>query len=309
MPSEFYDIDSIERYLTRQMTAGERAEFEALLGRDEGYRRELAAYQPLMDGFQALRSESFRRQLTAWEAASDTSRADEAEYIEWYLSGELQGEARARIDQKITEDEAFAREVAGYRQLHEGFEAARTETFLKKMQGWEKKKAEKPALQPDGRRPLWPRLAAAAAILLLLGFSFNWYVQSSFSNGALVQAYYQPALNGGTMGEEQDDKESVARQYEEAHLLFKQQDYSAAYQAFGTLLGQLPAATIDELSRSYYRQHAEWNRLLAALAMASPPLNIEEETRRIASAQGHAFQQPAEKLLRKLQSPLYRWAN
>lgn len=149
MPSEHYDIDNIERYLTHQMGKEERAAFEGQLQEDEGYSSEVAAYRQLLAGFQARRSENFRRQLAAWEQAAGNAHTDEAEYIEWYLSGELKGEARTLVEKKAAEDEAFARELAAYRQLHESFLAARSENFREKMQGWERENAQSP-------RPAWP---------------------------------------------------------------------------------------------------------------------------------------------------------
>lgn len=309
MPSEHYDIDNIERYLTHQMGKEERAAFEGQLQEDEGYSSEVAAYRQLLAGFQARRSENFRRQLAAWEQAAGNAHADEAEYIEWYLSGELKGEARTLVEKKAAEDEAFARELAAYRQIHEGFLAARSENFREKMQGWERGNAQKPSPRLAARRPLWPRIAAAAAILLLAGFGFNWYVQNNFSGDALIGSYYRPSPGENMMGGEAPAREAVSNRYEEAHRLFRQEDYQAAYQAFDALLAELPAAPIDSLSRSLYRQNSEWNRLLAALALQPPPFNPEEETRRIANTEGHAFRQQAGRLLKNLQSPLYKWAN
>ena len=309
MPSEHYDIDALERYLTHRMDGNERAAFENRLQQDEGYRQELAAYQSVLGGFQALRSESFQQRIADWEQQWAQANTEDTELIEWYLRGELTGDARRQVEKRIGEDESFAREVAAYRQVQEGFEAARTEAFREKLTEWEKNTPQSAGLRVAARRPLWPRVAAAAAILLLLAFSVNWYLQANFSNDAIVEAYYQPPLDGATMGGEPAAQEAVSQSFDAAHRLFKQQQYPAAYQAFDALLARLPNAPIDELSRTNYRENSEWNRLLAALAMEAPPLNVKNEAQRIASTEGHEFQKQAQSLLRKLEAPWYRWVN
>ncbi|MCB9054089.1 MAG: hypothetical protein H6556_32200 [Lewinellaceae bacterium] len=309
MPSERYDIETIERYLTHQMEGSERAEFEARLQADEGYRQELEAYRPILEGMQSLRNQNFRRQVNAWEEEWQQPGAADTELIEWYLNGELTDGARKSVEKRMEKDEAFAREVAAYRQVHEGFDAARAEAFRHKMVGWEKDKGQETTLRPAHRRPLWPRLAAAAAILFLLGLSFNWYLQANFSAGAIVETYYQPPLDEGIMGDKPASAETTSQSYQAAHRLFRQQQYPAAYEAFNNLLGQLPTASIDELSRTYYREHSEWNRLLAALATSPPPIDLKSEAQRIAAIDGHEFQPQAKILLRTLQSPFYNWAN
>ena len=309
MPSEHYDIDTIERYLTHGMGKEERAAFEDRLQQDEGYRQELDAYQSVLGGFQALRGETFRRQMAGWEQQWAKAGNDDTELIEWYIQGELAGEARRQVEQRMQEDESFAREVAAYRQVHEGFEAARTEVFREKIVEWEKNTPQPAAIRVAARRPLWPRLAAAAAILLLLAFSFNWYLQANFSKTAIAGAYYRPPLDGATMGGEPTAEEAVSQSFQAAHRLFEQQQFPAAYQAFGALLARLPNAPIDELSRTNYRENSEWNRLLAALAMDTPPLDVPTEAQRIAATKGHEFQQQAQSLLRKLNAPWFRWVN
>lgn len=309
MPSEFYDIDSLERYLTRRMAEEERAAFEGRLQQEEDLRRELAAYRPLLESFRALRAEDFRLQMQSWEEQWAQAGTDETELIEWYLDGELPGPARRRVEQRMAEDEAFSREVAAYRQLREGFDAARTEDFRTKLERWEKDR-------PARTARLWPRLAAAAAVLLLIGLGFNWYVQANFSAEAIAEAYYQPPPGGATMGEAPGLPEAVSQRFEAANRLFKEGRYPEAFQAFDALLAELPAAPIDELTRTFYRENSEWSRLLAALGMnagqspAQPPaFDLRAEARRIAATEGHEFQEPARALLRKLDSPLYHWAN
>lgn len=324
MPSDPYDIETIERYLTHRMEGSERTAFEARLQQDEGFRQEVQAYRPVLEGLYALSSEGFRQRLSAWEEEWAQAGADDTELIEWYLSGELAGKARAALEERMEKDEAFAREVAAYRQAFQGFEASRTEAFRHRMEEWEKEENKKhpSRLRPErsraaARRPLWPRIAAAAAILLLLGFSFNWYLQANYSAGAIIEDYYQPPLDEATMGEEPGAQEAVSQSLQAAHRLFQQQDYLAAYQAFDNLLAQLPAAPIDGLSRTYYREQSEWSRLLAAVRLSSgrnpptptPPLDVKAEARRIASIEGHEFREPAQELLRKLDSPWYGWVN
>ena len=122
MPSEHYDIDAIARYLTHRMEGNERDAFEDQLQQDEGYRQELTAYQSVLGGFQALRNESFHLQIADWEQQWAQANTDDTELIEWYLRGELTGDARRQVEKRMGEDESFAREVAAYRQVQERFQ-------------------------------------------------------------------------------------------------------------------------------------------------------------------------------------------
>lgn len=308
MPANLYNIETIERYLRRQMDTSEQAAFESQLEAEEGYRQEVAAYQQLLEGFDAARSEDFIGKLEGWEAQAEAA-SDEVELIEWYWNGALQGPGRVAFEERLQQDAGFAAEVAAYRQLFEGFDAARSENFIGKLEGWEKSQTPKPELRVAGRRPLLYRIAAAAAVLLLIGFGLNWYATAYYSNAVLVADYYQAPRSEAIMGANQPGLTEIARQFEQANALFQEKQYPEAYQAFDALLATLPSATLDNFNRRYYREQAEWNRLLAALALDNPPINLKEEVDRIANTEGHEFQPAAQKLSRQLQSVWYKWAN
>lgn len=309
MPSNNYDIEPIERFLLGQMEPGELAAFEARLLSDEGQRLEVSAYRQLFDGFAAVRSEVFRGQMQAWEAEGDAA-ADEAELIEWFWNGELQGPGRAAFEERLREDARLARETEAYGQLHKGFAGARSEDFRGKLESWEKAQSRQPELRVSARRPALYRIAAAAAaVLLLAAFGLNWYARHYYSAGSLAGAYYQPPRSETVMGEGQPGLTEIARQFAQANGLFQQGQYPAAYQAFDALLAILPTAALDNFNRRYYQEQSEWNRLLAALAMDDPPISPAEEARRIAGAQGHEFQAAARELSGKMNSAWYKWAN
>ncbi|MCB0572746.1 MAG: hypothetical protein KDC66_23420 [Phaeodactylibacter sp.] len=309
MPSNLYDIEPIERYLLGQMEPAERVAFEALLQADEGHRAEVENYRRLFGGFAAIRSEAFRKLALLWEAEADAA-SDEVELIEWYLNGQLQGPGRNAFEERMLSDEHLAGEVEAYRQLHYGFSAARSEVFRDKLEGWESAKSSPVALKAASRRPLLYRIAAAAAaVLLLAGFGLNWYANSHYSRPALVASYYQPPRSETIMGNDQPTLTTIAQQFTRANELFQKQHYAEAYQAFDGLLGSLPAAGLDKFNHQYFLEQSEWNRLLAAMAMDTPPLDPAGEARRIAGADGHEFQAEAKRLSRQLQSVWYKWAN
>lgn len=309
MPSFPYDIEKIDRYLTGAMPPGEQEAFEAELQQEEGYRSELAAYQRLYEGFTAARAESFRHQMPGWETS--LAADSQVELIDWYLNGELHGPGLAAFEAHLERDEAFAREVNAYRQLREGFEAVAGEAFRGKIHAWEEAQPARPALRVASRRPLLYRLAGAAAVLLVLGLALHWYAQANYAHPALVASYYQAPRSETVMGNgSQPGLSEVAQSFEQAHALFQEPDFPAAYQAFDALLNNmLPSAELDNFNRQYYQEQAEWGRLMAVLAMPDPPFDARAEAKRIAAAEGHEFQPKAAALSRKMQSAWYRWAN
>ena len=308
MPSLPYDIEKIDRYLSGAMPPPEQEAFEAELRQEAGYREEVAAYRRLYEGLTAARAEAFRQQMAAWETAVATE--GELELIDWYLNGELQGAGRAAFEARLAQDAALAAELEAYRQLQEGFQAARGEAFREKIQHWESQQAPKSRLRPASRRPLLFRLAAAAAVLLILGLSLRWYAKVNYADTALAAQFYQAPLSETTLGDSRrPGLDEMAQAFEQAHARFQQDDFPAAFAAFEALLQLLPAAELDPFNRQYYQEQADWGRLLAALAMPAPPLDVSAEAQRIAADERHEFQAQAAELARKLRSPLYRWAN
>ena len=95
MPSDHYNTETIERYLTHRMGEEELAEFEGRMQQEESLRQEVAAYRPVLEGLVALRGENFRQKIHEWEGEWARANTDDTELIEWYLDGDLAGEARA----------------------------------------------------------------------------------------------------------------------------------------------------------------------------------------------------------------------
>jgi len=148
-------------------------------------------------------------------------------------------------------------------------------------------------------------------VLLILGLSLRWYAQANFADAALAAQFYQAPLSETTLGDDSSRPglDEMALAFEHAHARFQQEDFPAAFAAFEALLQLLPAAELDRFNLQYYQEQAEWGRLLAALAMPAPPLDVSAEAQRIAADERHEFQARAAELARKLRSPLYRWVN
>lgn len=62
-------IERIERYVFAQMDTSERADMELTMLADEALRKEVAEYQQLFSGMEALRVETFMAQLKNWDKA------------------------------------------------------------------------------------------------------------------------------------------------------------------------------------------------------------------------------------------------
>ena len=218
----------------------------------------------------------------------------EEEKIEKYLHGQLEGRDLEAFLQQLSEDKAFREKVEDFKFLYQGMEKLGRQAAL-----LEEAEAIEASLKPPTlplKAKLYPRrwlrrLAAAAAILLLVFFGLQWYATAHFSNEALAEsAYRKPAtpnnlrnLNGQasplseglrafrdadfetarqSLDEElsSQGKNNMARYYF-AHSLFQLEDFQAATRQF---------ALVEASGDLRYAQAAQFYRLFVPACRRCP---------------------------------------
>lgn len=308
MPSEYNDIAQIEAYLTQQMNAKDREAFEHRLQKDAKLRQEVEVYRPLLSGFEVLQEEALATEMQQWEGEWTQVTDKDTDLIEWYLKEELGEMARSRVDQRIQSEPAFAKKVMDYQTLLEGFGALASESMASNMKQWEATKVDHQDARSDATakvfqlRPLLVRIAAAAVILLLIGVGVQQYMQSQFTNQALVASYYQNLGNDSLMGDKQANADIISRKFQEAHQLLESKNFVSAESAFKNLLEDLDQTDLDPLTRKYIQENAEWNYILAQLGTKKEDQQIFSSLDVIIANSDHEYQNVAKELKKKLNS-------
>ena len=313
MSTEHYSTEDIERYLEGQMDTEEARLFQATIDQDQGLQSEVAAFNKLIHGLRLYGSELFHNKIVDWEKDWQVSATDDGELIEWYLSEQL-GAGKAIVEDRIQKDEAFALEVAKQGRLNVGFEAMRSEKFVEQMDNWERKAEEGAIIKPLKTKasPLFTIRSIAAAILFLIvaGGVIYWYANVNYGQTALTSNLYQAPKSENTMGAGNESISSLSQSLEYSASLLEQKRYDESFLSFDQLLSQIQQQeNLDDFNRIYFKESAEWYRLLAAQAMKTPPLELESEVKRIASTTGHSYQEEAIALQHKMQSFWYRLVN
>lgn len=310
MPNNNLNVEQILAYLQGEMTAVEKAEMEQGLQVRDDWREEVRLYQDILSGFDQLKNENFRQKLDSWN--KDWQSTDQLELIEWYHKGELPESLR----RSMRSAPALAAEIKAYQPIYEGFQAKQSAQFLEKMQQWERSHAAPASLKVRHRsdagaktRSLMPKWAVAASLLLALGLGTHIVVKQNFQASTVVSSFYTEPTEYAVLGDQQDMKSVVEKAFQEAHEQLQQKNYESAYKAFDAILKSLSNSNLDELSRQYYQEQCEWNRLLASLPQGHPAIKPSKEAQRIAETEGHEYQKQAQALSQELESIWYRWAN
>lgn len=287
MPDETLHLEQIERYFMGGMPPVET---------DESFRLALESYRPLFEGFHAARTLLFRETIGDWEAT--WQYAEETEAIEGFLSGDP---TFYHLAQNMDADPEFAEKTNRQRQILEGFAAARTDVFHSAMKTWEK--GARGQSEPIVRQ-LWPRIAAAAAIaLLILSSGAFWYANSHFSNEALVADFYRQPSIGNNMGVETPSKDEFIRQFNDAHELLYEKSYAEAIPAFEKIATLASSVEMDDLSRRYFTQNAAWSKLLAQLGAGQTGPEFKTALSAIVADTNHEYHQQALDLQRRMEAP------
>lgn len=300
MPDELVLLEKIERYHTGVMEPAERLQWEQSMETDEELRAEVLAYAPVFGAWQALRNEQFRQTMGQWEA--EWQEVEESEAIENWLKGQS---GYDWVAQKIQTEPSFAAKVNQHKQLLEGFSAARGQDFHSAMQGWEQQgKTSATTVKGAVVRPLWRRWAAAAVLtpLLICVAATYWYANSQYNNEALVDHFYQQPSIGNTLSGQAATADELTKAFNTAHDHLYNHRYAQAAELFQYVKGRATTAQIDELSKQYFVQNAEWSMALAQLG-DNRTADAEAILKDIIQNNNHAYHQQAVELESNLHSP------
>lgn len=229
-----------------------------------------------------------------------TPEEQQTDLIERYLTGALPSNESAMVDQRIKEDAAFAKEVAKYRFILDGFRSLEAEQFREKVSSWKKNSSG------TNRSLLTQRwsMAAAAAIVLLLGiaFAFRWLSSSPpLSSQELYAMHMSDFVPDIHVRSDSEGKDSLALLLSDALNSYQAGSYTEAIPKLGqwfdavsdssieaqTLANAYLALGVSYLqeqqaeealqalrsipSTSVYFQHAQWYQAMAHLQAGDGP--------------------------------------
>lgn len=304
MPSENKLLETIEHYLQGKLTPDEQQAFDVRIQSDAALASEVEAYRSLLEGMNALQAQDFNETLSSWENEWDSAKEEDIELILWYLTDKLEGKQITQVEQRILVDTAFAEKVEQYKTILEGFGAIQMAEFSATIRGWEQEttpstKTNEAEIIPMTKRLRW--LAVAASVLVLL-FTGYWYAQSNYSNTAIIADMYSGPRDSSVMGDNQGIQGTIDQQFRQAHQLFNDKKYEASINAFDALLEAIPNTDLDNFTKEYYTESAEWTQILAQLAKDGKTDTLKENVANIANKDGHDHQKEAKALLSKLNS-------
>jgi hypothetical protein len=307
------NIEQIIDYLDQRMDRVSKERFEAQLQGSASLSAEFEKYQLLVQGLAILGDNKFEQQLQSWETAWQSADSDDGELIDWYLNGQLGEKGALWVDERLETDQAFAQAFRKQKEISDGFELMRSQQFVDQIAG--KKEESSPlrvASKNNKRKRSFQirRIAASALILIALSGLSYFYLHQQFHKTSISLSLYESPIGHNTLGNEAgENKLELAKQMEKAHQLFEGHKYDEAFLSFNRILESIPQLQLDDFNRQYYTEEAEWYRLLAAQAMNTPPIGLQEESSRIANTRGHNHQEEARKLDKKLHSFWYNFIN
>lgn len=218
---------------------------------------------------------------------------DILEKIEQYLRGRMTETERLDFEREMAADVPLREEVEAYRKIFDGFQAARSDQFAEKLLQWdaESDQAATPAKVVSIRHFLRP-LAAAAALLLLVGIGLRWYAVKHYSDKAIVASMYVAPNLSGTMGDAGQASESSFMTFvKSGNRDVTNGLYGTALLKFEHALDILPEAGFDEFTQKYWRDNLSWSMALSRLAKGDPQWELDVQ--RIANDNSHEYRQKA----------------
>ena len=246
--------------------------------------------------------------------------------IEAYLFGQMSAEENAGFEREIAENADLAAEVEHQRLEHRAMELLLREELRANLNTW---KAEKEALAAPAagtgakvvsmgsNRRLLYRIAAAASVLLIIGF-FSRQFFAGANHEQLALQYFAGSETGyrgdGPANPLDPVYDAMNRQDWRAALgaldrvstadyrmtalqlrgecQFRLKEYTASVTTFETLLAANPAAEI--------REQAEWDLLMAYLAEGKHKAEQERLLMQLVEDAGHPYQEKAVELKGKM---------
>jgi tetratricopeptide (TPR) repeat protein len=253
--------------------------------------------------------------------------------IDAYLWDMLSKDERIIFEKDLTTDEVLRSELALRRLENEAIRLTEKDDLRAKMKAWkaealettieEKQEAKVVALnQPKIARFKPMQWAVAAAILIGVAITGNFWVKSNYGNDALVSEFYENSgsiLRGprGDLPTEFDQAMQLvqAGKYQEAIPILEAIKDSAAFVTTRFTLAEayFKMKNFDQ-AQVYYRQiiernetvvsvqGAEWKTVLTSLAAHKTDSDFTALLNRIASDDKHSFQKKAQDLSAKMSS-------
>jgi len=268
--------------------------------------------------------------------------ANKFDKIEAYLAGELSAADANAFDAQVAADESLSLEIDRHTIAHDAIEVLIEEDLRSQLQQLKAeetttsstadtkvvtlapKSTEKVVtMQPRKRRSLFPRLAAAASVAILLGFFGLQY--NATSNGAILNelqtsgdmivkvrggnATETPLADGATAFNNKDYKKAIAfyqsiprdtERYNEAQMyignsLYKNAQYAEAATQYGKV-----AASGD----IRYTDQAEWYQVLSLLANDQLDTNFYSLLNKMTTNKKHSYHEKAQELNSSLNSTM-----
>lgn len=300
-------IEQLEKDRHNELSADEKAQLQQLLATDELALQEAQAYGLLWDGLEALQEQHWRQQMTQWQ--QDWQAADETELMDAYWEDNLNPQARQAVVQRAAQDKDYQQALQQHGQLREALLSAADAAFAGRLRQWASE--ETPAQASSQARVLQMRSklirwASAAAVALVVSWTgLHWYARTHYTNQALVlNAYQSPSLGADMGSSPQNTQASLEATLQSAHQAMKQQQFAEASSLFQNILQTPPSPALDELTLKSLQQNAQWNLVLAQLALGTTPEpELQARLKAIAQQPGHAYAPQATQLLRQLNSP------
>lgn len=245
--------------------------------------------------------------------------------IEAYLFGQMTAEESAEFEQAIAADAALAAEVEQQRLEHRAMELLLREELKANLDSWKAEKESAAAAGESGakvvsigsNRHLLFRIAAAAAVLLVVGF-FSRQLFFGVNEEQLAMSYFESS-GIASRGDDADPLspvyEAMGRQDWRAALAaldgvqapafrqttlqlrgechFRLKEYTAAATAFRQLLDAGPTPDL--------KNQVEWQLLLSYVAEGKHPNEQKSLLERIAGDGEHSYQEEAKELRGKME--------
>ena len=183
------------------------------------------------------------------------------EQIDAYLSGDMSSEDRLAFEHDLRQDDALSKELIIWQRVDEALSDEEALQFTQRLQTTsEQYLAGESTPDTTHIRSLWPRMASAAAVALLLAATAIWLLWPQPPPAELYAAYYEPyAISDNFRGLDGTYPEPVA----EAMKAYGNGDYQTAK----TLLGPWRSDVTFGPMATFYYAHCmmglgKWNEAI-----------------------------------------------
>ena len=256
-------------------------------------------------------------------------KEDILDKIDDYLLGKMSESDKNAFEKEMAEDEELATDVAIQKMQHRAWQLAERDNLRSEMTEWKKQKtteltvASTTESKKSGAKIVSMsrriyQLAAAAAVLLVIGFAANWAFFSIPSDGDIARQFYEEPSFGtkgagsGTPLDEaiqliekqnyvdaikiletiNDPSLNVQRLFLLSHCYFKKADYASSIVALKTI----QSTTTDPLSI----QQAEWKIVLTKLTAGQKDDEFKTVLKKISNDPTHTYQAKAMEMSKAL---------